>query len=515
MVEPGVVVATSVRRITPRAVFLTFFALFFLALACWSFASPLVASPDEQAHIIRAVALDHGQLGHKEPGNKVVVDVTVPDSINFTKYYPQCWQFHSAIAATCSPPWPTSEAPVASTTYVGHYPPLYYLLVGTGSYVSQQKSGIYIMRLVSSAISAFMVALAFYVIAKWGRRRSQIVGLFVAVTPMSLFLSGSVNASGFEITTAICLWTAAMVFALDYPDDPPKGLVIVLGVIGSVLALIRGLSPLWVIIVALTVGIIVGPRSLLALARRRRDVQVAAAGITVAGILAALWVFTQGTLNVLPVGVKVPPKDNDLQILHLVWDRAHSWIHESIGVLGWLDTPLPKRLYELWYIFILVLLITALARAKWRQRAALIFIVAVAVAIPIGLVSEKARELGIVWQGRDGLPLTVGFILVAAALCQRRFFADRIVGGVIIGVACLLDALAFYINLRRYAVGLHGKHWFFLHNLGWSPPTGQFFTLAAYGVVTALIGATAIAWYTMNVDPMDTEFVAIDVVEIP
>ncbi len=113
-----------------------------------------------------------------------------------------------------------------------------------------------------------------------------------------------------------------MVFALDYPDDPPKGLVIVLGVIGSVLALIRGLSPLWVIIVALTVGIIVGPRSLLALARRRRDVQVAAAGITVAGILAALWVFTQGTLNVLPVGVKVPPKDNDLQILHLVWDRA-------------------------------------------------------------------------------------------------------------------------------------------------------------------------------------------------
>ncbi len=150
--------------------FLTFFALFFLALACWSFASPLVASPDEQAHIIRAVALDHGQLGHKEPGNKVVVDVTVPDSINFTKYYPQCWQFHSAIAATCSPPWPTSEAPVASTTYVGHYPPLYYLLVGTGSYVSQQKSGIYIMRLVSSAISAFMVALAFYVIAKWGRR---------------------------------------------------------------------------------------------------------------------------------------------------------------------------------------------------------------------------------------------------------------------------------------------------------------------------------------------------------
>ncbi len=193
----------------------------------------------------------------------------------------------------------------------------------------------------------------------------------------------------------------------------------------------------------------------------------------------------------------------------------HSWIHESIGVLGWLDTPLPKRLYELWYIFILVLLITALARAKWRQRAALIFIVAVAVAIPIGLVSEKARELGIVWQGRDGLPLTVGFILVAAALCQRRFFADRIVGGVIIGVACLLDALAFYINLRRYAVGLHGKHWFFLHNLGWSPPTGQFFTLAAYGVVTALIGATAIAWYTMNVDPMDTEFVAIDVVEIP
>ena len=70
------------RHITPKTVFLAFLALTFLAMACWSFADPLVSAPDEQAHLIRAYAIDHGQLGHDSaPGDKVHVTVTVPTAM--------------------------------------------------------------------------------------------------------------------------------------------------------------------------------------------------------------------------------------------------------------------------------------------------------------------------------------------------------------------------------------------------------------------------------------------------
>ena len=169
----------------------------------------------------------------------------------------------------------TSEKTVPSLTYVGHYPPLYYLLVGTGSYLSEQKAGLYAMRLISAAMSAYMIAMCAYTIVRWSRRRTIAIGVFLAFTPLAYFLSSSVNPSGFEIATAICLWSAAVIFGLDYADDPPHGLIVVIAIAASVLILIRGLSPLWVILVALTIVALVGPRTIIDLARRRRDVQIA------------------------------------------------------------------------------------------------------------------------------------------------------------------------------------------------------------------------------------------------
>ena len=100
---------------TPAQVFLAFFAMTFVAMACWSFADPLVAAPDEQAHMIRAYAIDHGQLGHQVPGpDKALVDVTVPTSVNFTKAYPRCFQFRGAVSASCAPAFATSTAPVVT-----------------------------------------------------------------------------------------------------------------------------------------------------------------------------------------------------------------------------------------------------------------------------------------------------------------------------------------------------------------------------------------------------------------
>lgn len=484
--------------LTPSQVFLAFFAMTFVALACWSFADPLVAAPDEQAHMIRAYAIDHGQLGHQVPGSdKALVDVSVPTSVNFTKAYPRCFQFRGAVSAACAPTFATSTAPVVTDTYVGHYPPLYYLLVGTGSWFSAHVTGLYLMRLASSLICAVMLALTAYVIARWCKRRVLVAGVAVAMTPITWFLASSVNPSGFEIVTAICLWTALAVFAADYVDNPPLGLVAIIGVAGSVLVLIRGLSPLFVAIIGVVIAVAVGPRRLWALARRRRDVQFATGAIVVAALVAAAWIFTQHTLSIAPDGAKVAPGTSEYEIMRLVAHHVRDWIREAVGVMGWLDTPMPHWFYDFWYLMIAVLFVGGLVLASLRVKIALLAIVVLSVLVPFVLVVRQVHQLGIVWQGRDLMPLAVGVPILAAGMWSRSRRSRSLQRNVSVGLVSLVALLtmgSFYLNLRRYAVGRAGSRLFFLHSGGWSPPTGSFVTLAVYGFVTAMIGAVIIVW---------------------
>jgi Predicted membrane protein (DUF2142) len=483
---------------TPRQVFWGFFALAFVALACWSVADPLVAAPDEQAHMIRAYAIAHGQLGHQEPGAVTAqVDVTVPASVNFTKTYPQCFQFQGTVSAACAPTFDTSTAPVVTNTYVGHYPPLYYVLVGLPSYLSAHVVGLYLMRLASSLICAVMLALTAYVIARWCRRRTLVAGVAVAMTPLTWFLASSVNPSGFEMVTAICLWTSLAVFAADYVDNPPVGLVAIIGVSGAVLTLVRGLSPLFVALTGVVLAVAVGPRRLWALLRRRRDVQYATAAIVGAALLAAAWIVTQHTLSINPLGTTVSTGTSESSIMHLVVHRMQSWIPQAIGVLGWLDTPMPHWLDDLWYLMVAVLVVGALVLASVRVRVALVSVAALSVLVPFVLILRQAHQLGVVGQARDFLPLAVGVPILAAGTwsrSRRSRVAQRNVSVGVVALVAVLTMGSFYLNLRRYAVGRAGSRLFFLHAGGWSPPTGSFATLAVYGVVTAALAAAMIVW---------------------
>ena len=499
-------------EISPRLAFLVVLALAFISLACWSFADPLVAAPDEQAHLLRAYALDHGQLGSPtKPASRVLENVTVPTSLYYSAIYPICWHMHADIAATCSSPWPTSETPATIPIYVDHYPPLYYLFVGSASFVSQQPSGIYLMRLISSLMSAFMVAAAAYAIARWSRRRALYVGLYVSLVPEAYFLASSVNPSGFEITTSICLWTLVAIFALEYRDDPPAALVVWLGTVAAILVLVRSLSPLWVALAGATLVLLVGPRNALLLVRRRRDLQVATGAIAAVTVIAITWIFTQGALNILPVGAGVPKRDSMFAVLRIVSSYVQGWMRETVGILGWLDTELPGIVYKSWYAVVLGVLIVALSRGSWRERLAVVSLGTLTFAIPVALVTRQAKVLGVVWQGRDDLPLAVGAFIMAVAICGEPAarLSLRVVGGMdaglrrrisrqvmvgVIGVVALANVLSFYTNLRRYAVGRYGPKMFFLHHQGWSPPTGQLTTLLVYVLVTLVFAGLLASW---------------------
>jgi len=485
-------------RTAPRFFFLSVFALLVVILGCWTYASPLVAGPDEQAHLIRAYALDHGQIGTPtNPPDKVRVDFNVPTSVYYTKIYPGCWQFIDTHPATCTLPWDTSTTPIITNDYVGHYPPLYYSLVGLGSFYSPEPPGLYAMRLLSGVLSATMLALAAYVIARWGRRRSMVMGLYVAITPLVYFLGSVVNPSGFEIATAICIWTMLCVIALDYRGNPPRSLVALLGVVSVIFTLIRGLSSFWLFLAALVFIILMSPRQVIALVKTRRDVQYLIGALVASGTVAATWILTQGTLNVLPVGYPVPPKAGMVEVVKLVLKQVSFWVRQCVGVLGWLDTVFPHFVYQTWYFLVPVLFLIALIRAQWSQRLALCVVGGLAIVVPIAIVARQAHVLGIVWQGRDSMPLTVGIVILSAALVGRPGSTLPLARLAMMATVCaiaLVNMVAFYSNLKRYAVGRHGPRLFFLHNQGWSPPTGQVPTLVVFGLATTLLAALLVTW---------------------
>ena len=203
------------RTWSPARVFVAVLVIAFLNMAAWSIATPLFASPDEPAQVARAVALVHGDLVGttvKNAGN-AITDITIPAVYSYRSgaAYGSCFVFQPDVPASCAAPITRSTAEVATTTYAGRYPPLYYAIVGLPSLFTSSPTGIYLIRLVSALLNAVFLALAALSVVAWSRSRMLLIGLLVATTPMTFFLGGVVNASGFEITSATCLWCSGVV----------------------------------------------------------------------------------------------------------------------------------------------------------------------------------------------------------------------------------------------------------------------------------------------------------------
>lgn len=471
---------------TPRRVFVLTFALVFLNIAAWSFATPMFASPDEPSQLTRAVALDHGQLiggTIKNTGN-AFTSITVPALYAGGNAYPGCFRFNDQAPASCSGPLPILTLPQRTTTYAGRYPPLYYGLVGLPSLVTTSVAGVYEMRLMSALLSSVLIALAMVSIVRWSAKRLLLIGVLVALTPMVFFLSSTVNASGFEICAAICLWTSGLVLVLEHSKDPPHGLVAIVGVSTGALLLARAVSPLWAVLIFALLALMGGWRNVAALVRARR-VQVTLGLLVLCGVVALLWIGGAHALDLVPAP-KLPGASSP-QLVFIVGETG-TWIEQMVGVFGWLDTSAPLATYLVWFMVIGFLLLLAASEGHRREIVALGLLVGLVLAVPIAISYDQAHRLGSIWQGRYTMPLAVGIPLIAAAIADSSL-QSRLVGRRASLWACLAlgfgSFLAFVQTLRRYTVGLKGSN-LNLFAGSWQPPLGTVAVTVAGFVLTGI-----------------------------
>jgi hypothetical protein len=437
--------------------FLVSFALFVLLGELWSLATPLNGGPDERAQTMNAAAVVRGQLLGPRPHGAPAAYKTVRVPAIYTDFGTgDCVVGRPDVPAGTCPAHPVPDRVVDSATYVGRYPPLYYLLVGWPSVLGTRAS-IYLIRAMSVLVNSFFLAMAVGVVCRWARSIFLLPAVAVAATPMAFFLSGVVNPSGLEISAAVAMWTAAVVFVTDHPEDPPAGLLAVLASAVCAEILVRGDSPLWPLVGVAVLSPLIWRRLDIRRIAARTSARVAAGAVVVAGTGAALWLGVGKPLTTVPQGA-APPGTSGATLVRAIIGNSGTLLLEVIGKFGWIDTPAPYLTYVVWIVAVGTLLSIGLVVGRRREVASVGLALVATLAVPFVLLYVTIRH-GSLMQGRYFAALAESVPIIAGASAGRSPFpvpASVRWSTATLAALGLAQFAAAYWALRRYLVGDDG-----------------------------------------------------------
>lgn len=472
--------------------------LFVISLA-WSLSSPVPTGPDEPAELIKAAAVAHGTIiGRSSRAGQEWTVVRIPETVAQTALPAYgCTYYKPNQPAGCIPREFSSTRSVVAATYVGRYPPLYYLVAGLPSVVS---SGIWIlhgMRAVSALIGALTLGVAFASAWRWSSSPLTAVGLIVVVTPEALYLNSIVNPTGFEVSAAIATWVTGAVLVLGREEDPPAGAVVAFGVSSGLLAAARNVSPFWM---ALIWGTLLALRP--GRCRRLLDVariRIAAGAALAVAVLSGVYILVEKSyvLESFPLRRTI----TTATIARRVLGSTGSWFRGLIGAYGAPDTTEPLLVVAVWVLAGTLLVLGAILVLSRRDTLVLLVLGASSLFfIPFVLTFSHARSTGISWQGRYGFPLAAGLPILAGALLDRSGgpaeYVSRRALFAATGGAAVGQLVAWYWLIRRYTVGIGESINPFQHVQGhWVPPLGiaalfvwSLLSSAAYGALLLTVG---------------------------
>ncbi|GAA2242118.1 DUF2142 domain-containing protein [Herbiconiux moechotypicola] len=491
---------TQGRRSVLRALLLPWLLLAVLG-TLWALATPLSGSPDEPAHVIKAASVVRGQLLPSEMLATGGV-VEVPAAVAHENVL-GCFAFHPDVDASCAPAFEGDPAElVETTTSASLYNPLYYWVVGWPSLLAPDTAGIYGMRIVSAVLCAGFLAAAFWMIAGWARSRVPALGALVAVTPLVLYLSATVNPNAVEFTAGLALFTAMLGIVLHPSPDRLVPRLVLIVVAATLVSNARGISPLWVALLLVLPLVLLRAREVLALLRR--PVVIAAIALVVAGAaVSAWWTLSSNSLGTAPSsGPDVAPPNEGVGLSPLQgfvgqFGDLYNQLRQMIGVLGWLDTTLHPVVYLVYYALFAVVAVAVVLFVRGRALVFTALLAAAFLLLPPLIQSFYITRGGYIWQGRYTLVLLVSLLVGAAAVvaASPRFAAwlerpraPRILAVVSWAMAAgwvFATVFAFATGLRRVTAGYTAGWGEMLDAAAWQPPLGAVTLLVLYALAAA------------------------------
>lgn len=476
-------------------IFITATAIAFGLLTAWSLASPAMASPDEPAHAAKAAATVRGQLFADETGfNPGRGNFELPRLFDIAWKLP-CFAFNPDMSADCVPDIEGNlDTVVPVTSHVERYNPVYYAIVGLPTLLPLSEWTFTAMRIVGAFLNAVLVGAAAATIATTKRPFFPALGLIAAVSPMALFIGGSITPQGPEIFGSLLVASAlyALVFDPDTRLLPLRAWMMAGGTV--IAAMSRGLSPVFIALIVL-LAVAVAP-SIQSVGRVARDKRFLAPLVVSMAACAAAAVYTVAS-GALAMGVPFPDDTlTSVKVVTTMIGNTSYYLEQVLGTFGWGDVHLSLWVLMLIAANALALGLLSLAASRWRTRLVLLVFLAVCLVLPIALQLVSFHESGLVWQGKYILPLASALVL-ACGFVAADTVEDTPLGAKILRVGVVVAAVAhiaaFVTNVRRYTSGASAS-WSDLGDASWQPPlTWVVLSLATTVVWVALI-VVVVGW---------------------
>ena len=454
-------------------------------LLAWMLLVPQGAQPDEASHLVRSAA-----VVRFADGDGVYL---LPDRFRVAE--PACYAFDPVQPVTCSEVPVHTDGEVPLPTRADDYPPGAHLVFGLAGSLPGLDP-VWWARLAATIASTLLVGGSLAL----ARRRSPLTAaaLLLGLTPMAWSIMTAVNPSAFATAGAAALWIGLLLLAdRDREHDPrdrdAAAWLLTSGWVALVLARRDGLvwACLAVALVCMTAGrtplrlarqlgtrrlVPIGLATLVALAwgvtssaSSSRWIVAAPLALVAAEVVARVWPrlgrderraagLAIGVVGAVawPLAIALRPGGWDTNLLLTLVAQTDENLIEAVGVLGWLDTPVPGLLVDGWLVAVGVLVAIAVLTRSWRPAAVL---AGVTVLASWTLELLQGNTSGTYWQGRYSLPLllAVPLLLVRRAGDLGHRLTERLVAPITVTALSFVNVAA-WAAARRFGVGHAGSH---------------------------------------------------------
>jgi uncharacterized membrane protein len=433
-----------------------------LAGLAYAVTTPLFEAPDEPAHFARAHGIAEGQLILKDSPRHLVVFVreTLKDRHNFEDVvsimdqllaeFPGRVPYIAPNTAMYSPvPYIFHALVIKVVTCFGESPFLLALSV-------------YLCRLTSLFLFVCVLYLSFRMIpfAFWPL-------FWVAATPMAVSQAAVVSVD-FVILGACVMLLAASLGDVKYP-------AFMWSVTTASFFVLMTKPPYAPLILVPAVSAVFAKS-----ARRWQRTAIFAAILVILFLGAAAWntlMVSQGFPNELRsllwkyAHVRTDPTAqlafitaHPVQFIHILWDnisvRGLSYFHQFVGVLGWLDLPIPFWTAALWGVLVVpAVLVSRITSLNYRTGLLLGITCLVVTVLLVVSISASVymvwMPVGIDWinvQGRYFHPVAavflVGLTLIIPFKTDRR--SSQVLQSSLLLAASMIHGMSVYTVLSAY-----------------------------------------------------------------
>jgi len=464
---------TDTRPARLRAFALPVICVLLLQMAWWA-VLPMFRGPDEIGHMYRASAVAHGQWGPSGGPVPTKVDGQLVSAAS--KVCHELYDEFLPDVCVARATYPDGTVGISSTA--DKYNPTYYAVTGVAARVLHGDAAAWSMRAVSALLCACLIGWAWTLSRRGTRSTAVAAGLVIVSSPAVIFAGAVVAPNGTQFAAALVLWCALLAASrgVTGPAAP-----VAAGVSASILMSTHTTGPLWVGLTVVVMLVLLGARGTIAVLRREPRWWSAATLLVLATAAASVaWTLGASTNAPQSGGELMTTETKDIGLI----PNVILWVLQTVGVMPNRFGLLWPVIYLFWLAPLAAFLVWGLRRGQRRLVIASLTALALSIAVPTVLTALTYDNLGYAWQGRYGLPLLVGVVLVAAECADRSGATLRpvvLAGGVaLLAVADLLSLLC--VGLRE-ASGPYddGRPW----------------TVLLLGVVPLLVAAAHLGFWSI------------------